>query len=65
MSISLDVSATGVVVFCTDCQHWARGADGPREGHEFAVQHEQNVHGAAGLATLAAAAYRRRRAARS
>lgn len=44
MAIKLDPSATGVVVYCTECGHWRAFAWTMPEAHNAAVRHEQNVH---------------------
>lgn len=44
MPIKLDPSHTGVVVYCTDCQHWAESAADRLEGSIMANQHERQVH---------------------
>lgn len=62
MAIKLDVSATSVVVYCTDCTHWRAFAWTIPEGHERAVDHEQRVHPGKRQALIARAKYEERHA---
>lgn len=42
--ISLDVSATSVVVTCSDCPHWYAFAWTRDAATRSAIAHEENVH---------------------
>ena len=44
MPIKLDSSPSGVVVYCTDCDHWAESAGDRLEGARIANTHERGVH---------------------
>ncbi|GEB94393.1 hypothetical protein GCM10009724_09580 [Microbacterium lacticum] len=56
--ISLDVSSSGVVVRCADCDFWTAFRFTRREGWEAAREHERRAHPGARQATTALHYYR-------
>ena len=43
-SIRIDVSASGVVIYCAKCGHWAAFRFTKQDAWEVACRHERDVH---------------------